>query len=567
MTFNILLVIAVLVFIFGVLVRIYPWFSQGLGPAGQFPSPVRRVAAAIKAVLSTLFGPGLVPAARSLVTDLLLQQRIFVKDRMRWLAHGLIFFGFVPLLIFHALGWFSSEPTLNPWMFLRNFFGVMVLAGVCLALYRRVRLRNLRLKSGMADWLALGLVGLIVLSGFSLEAVKISGYSVFERMIAEYGDLEGEEDLLALEAYWVKENGLISPNIKDPSAEQVALGNELNENSCTACHSGTGSAFISFSLAKFFGPVAALLGNGWIIATLKAVHLLACFGFLAWLPFSKMFHILAAPLSLMIRRVKDLDEVHDPANLPTRQMIGLSACTHCGSCSVECSSLMFYETLGNDFILPSEKMQYLKKVAAGVTLDAATRDRLQKGLYICTSCDRCSTVCPSGINLREIFIGARYALLETGRPETSLLSHFSFPLSLAKHYAGSHLKALQAVENAFKKTFKTLTDMVTPLSLAQGKEVGNETYRSCYTCQRCTNVCPVVRSYEQPVEALGLLPHQIIYSLGIGQTDLALGAQMIWSCSTCYLCQEHCPNKVELTDIFYALKNRALMTIESGESR
>ena len=40
---------------------------------------------------------------------------------------------------------------------------------------------------------------------------------------------------------------------------------------------------------------------------------------------------------------------------------------------------------------------------------------------------------------------------------------------------------------------------------------------------------------------------------------------MIWSCSTCYLCQEHCPNQVELCDIFYGLKNAAIAKIEEGD--
>jgi heterodisulfide reductase subunit C len=94
----------------------------------------------------------------------------------------------------------------------------------------------------------------------------------------------------------------------------------------------------------------------------------------------------------------------------------------------------------------------------------------------------------------------------------------------------------------------------------------NDSYKSCYSCQRCTNICPVVRSYSNPVEELDMLPHQLIYSLGIGNTELAMGSKMIWSCSTCYLCQEHCPNKVELTDIFYNLKNGALKKIDPGEN-
>jgi heterodisulfide reductase subunit C len=189
-----------------------------------------------------------------------------------------------------------------------------------------------------------------------------------------------------------------------------------------------------------------------------------------------------------------------------------------------------------------------------------------QGLYICTSCDRCTTVCPSGINLKELFVSSRYTLLNEGMVETTMLSHFSFPLALAQNFVDDHLRALTKVTDLFKKSFQHLTDTAAPITLGKSRAIGNTTFRGCFSCQRCTNVCPVVRSYDNPVEALGMLPHQIMFSLGIGNTELAMGAQMIWSCSTCYLCQEHCPNQVELCDIFYTLKNGALTKIEAGAS-
>lgn len=475
------------------------------------------------------------------------------------------------LLLFHALGGIVSEslftdfqPTLNPFLFLRNFFGLMVLTGLGLAVYRRIKLRPQRLKTNPSDWAALIFIAVIILSGMLLEGSKISSYTTYSDMVEEYGSASDEGEELALEAYWVETNGLVSPNFKElPSAELVATGMEINGDSCIDCHSSNRSAFASYTLAGVSGILTTILGDATAVSFFWYLHILACFGFLAWIPFSKMFHILAAPVSLLLKGATG-DELTDQANVLNRQMIGLSACTHCGSCSIECSSSMFFETFDNDFILPSEKVQYLKNFAANNVNDPAIIKQMQQGLYVCTSCDRCTTVCPSGINLKELFVSARYTLLETGEPETSMLSHFSFPLVLAQNFVDDHIKALKKVTDLFKGSFQHLSDIDVPVSLNRSTPIENNSFRGCYSCQRCTNICPVVRSYDNPVEELGMLPHQIMFSLGIGNKELAMGSQMIWSCSTCYLCQEHCPNQVELTDIFYSLKNSAINQIEAG---
>ena len=86
----------------------------------------------------------------------------------------------------------------------------------------------------------------------------------------------------------------------------------------------------------------------------------------------------------------------------------------------------------------------------------------------------------------------------------------------------------------------------------------NYAFSFCFGCETCTTVCPVVDSYDNPREELGLLPHQIMNSCGLGLKDLALGSNMLWDCLTCYQCQEQCPQGVCVTDIIYELKNRAV---------
>lgn len=571
MTFKTLLALAVIIFLIGVGIRLSTWFSQGFRPAAASQPVQSRIPAAIQGVIGSIFSSKLVLILQSFFVDLLFQKRIFEKNKLRWTAHTLIFFGFILLLLMHAMGSVISanifsnyEPTLNPYLFLRNLFGLMVLAGVIIAVFRRITLKSQRLISYGSDWTALIFLLVIILSGILLEGSKISSYTTYQGMVEEYGAAGSEEEEKALEAFWVQENGLNAPTFSGPiDQELVALGKEVNEMSCIECHASNKNAFISYSLAGLTRPFAAILGDGGAVTMFWYLHILSCLGFLAWLPFSKMFHVLSAPISLMVKRSTD-DIVESPANALTQQMVGLSACTHCGTCSLECSSNMFFESFENDFILPSEKVQYLRKIASGKETDPAILKRMQQGLYVCTSCDRCTTVCPSGINLKEIFVSARYALLEKGIPERTLLSHFSFPLALAQNFVDSHVTALKKVTDQFKKSFQHLADLGGPIRLGSDIEQVNISYRGCYSCQRCTNVCPVVRSYENPVESLGMLPHQIIYTLGLGNRELATGAKMIWSCSTCYLCQEHCPNQVELTDIFYSLKNDALNKIEAG---
>lgn len=570
MTFNILLGLAIIVCLVGLFLRLSIWFTQGIRPPESPISAKQRITSALQGVLSTIFSAKIVLFLKSLIVDLLFQKRIFDKSSLRWAAHSLIFVGFILLFFMHALDSVITESffadyqsTLNPYLFLRNAFGLMVLAGLGIAVFRRISLKPQRLKTYPSDWAAIIFIAVIMLSGMLLEGSKISSYTTYQGMLEEYGAFDEEEEK-ALEAYWVEEMGIISPHMQSPlDSEAVAMGQEINADSCMECHSSNKAAFASFAMAKVSRPFSAILGDSTTVSLFWFLHIVACLAFLAWLPFSKMFHIISAPVSLLIKGTTD-DLVESPANLLNVQMVGLSACTHCGSCSLECSSNMFFESFNNDFILPSEKVQYLKNFAAGKEIDPVVLKRLQEGLYVCTSCDRCTAICPSGINLKQLFITSRYALLSQGVPETAMLSHFSFPLALAQNFVDDHLKALKQVTELFRQSFKHLSDITSPMTLSNAAAVDNDTFKSCFSCQRCTNICPVVRSYENPIESLGMLPHQIMFSLGVGKLDLAMGSQMIWSCSTCYLCQEHCPNQVELTDIFYSLKNGAIQKIDAG---
>lgn len=571
MNSDTLLGLSVLVCLFGLLVRMSGWFTQKVEPTSQPISPVTRVFSAIGGVFSTFFSWKILSLARSFFVDFLLQKRLAASNLNRWLGHSLIAGGFLALLLMHGLGQSVSDAlfsyhysTLNPFLFLRNLFGILVLVGIGMSVYRRLKLKKQRLHTHWSDWLALILVATIMCSGILLEGVKMSSYTAYQDMIEEYGAASDEEEEEALEAYWVKENGLyVQHAVKPIDTTIIELGQEVNEYSCIDCHASNKTGFVSYGVAVAGGSFFALIGDGALVSLFQVVHVLSFALLIAWLPFSKMFHVIAVPLNLLINGIAG-EKGAVSGNVLTKQAIGLSACTHCGACTVECSSSMYFESYQNAFILPSEKVQLLQKVAAGKEIDPSTLKRLQEGLYVCTSCDRCTKVCPSGINLKDLFVNARYQLLERGNAELSMRSHFSFPLTFSQQFKGSHLHALRTVERLFKDSFTKLADLALPMTLQKQSGMENVSYQSCYSCQKCTNICPIVRRYDNPAEALDLLPHQIIFTLSIGNIEVAKGAKMIWSCSTCYLCQEHCPNGVELCDIFYNLKNKAIDHVAAG---
>ena len=183
MNFNILLGLSVIVCLVGIILRLSIWFSQGIRPSTSAIGVGSRISAGVKGVLGALFSSKILLVIKSIVVDLLFQKRIFEKNFLRWIAHTLIFVGFILLFFMHALGPLVSEalftdyqPTLNPFLFLRNLFGVMVLAGVGIAVFRRVSLKPKRLRTYASDWAALIFVGVIILSGMLLEGSKMSSY-------------------------------------------------------------------------------------------------------------------------------------------------------------------------------------------------------------------------------------------------------------------------------------------------------------------------------------------------------------------------------------------------------
>jgi len=581
MAFDVFLYASLALFCVGVLYKASSWFFTDAGPIPDAPSAPQRITAAAKGTARTVFSAEILVLLKVLILDVLLQVRILRDDALRWTMHMLIYGGFMMLLLMHALEGLISENlfsgyenTLNPFLFLRDLFGTMAIAGILIAACRRFVSKRPRFKTNAMDVYAIVILAVIILTGFLLEGVKFSSHSEFMAYAEEYADVDEEEEIGALESYWSVNFGLVSPNVSPPFDEGVlSMGEEAHENYCAMCHSSAKWAFGGYTAAKAIKPFALSMDAAGAANVLWYVHFLTCFIGLAYLPFSKMFHILTSPLSLMANAV--MDEDSDPANIATRQALELDACMHCGTCTQRCSAAMAYEVIGNESILPSEKMGLLKAYLRGRDTSKQDLYAIQEGIALCTNCDRCTVACPAGINLRDLWFNAREKLLQQGTPQALVLSPFSLYRGLNQELLSkeSYDAPLAAAKSALAAKHPMLRDpdAVVPLTPgdSQFKQKANQSpqsksYAYCFSCENCTTVCPVVGNYENPKETLGMLPHQIMRAVGLGIEELAIGADMLWDCTTCYQCQEHCPQAVKVTDVFYELKNQAAQAIQSS---
>lgn len=577
--------LALFVFALGLGCKVSTWFRYSIGADARRIPVGRRLAAAARGTLATVFSARIRVLATVFVRDALLQLNVLRQDVLRWITHLCLSGAFFALLLMHALGRFSTaalfpeyQSTLNPYLFLRNLFGVLMLLGVGLTIFRRFLKRPPRPRSQSRDVVALAILGTILASGFLLEAVKISSISAFDEMVEAYTVQAEPGELKALESYWVREMGLASPRVREPfDAATLAQGREAHQLQCLQCHDSPRWAFASYAASRALKPFPPVLGDASARAVLWNIHFFACLLGLAYLPFSKMFHLIASPLSLLVNAVMAKGSA-DPANVATRQILELDACTHCGACTERCSVAPVLEEIPNLIILPSEKIAPIKALVAGKTMSLPQVRTLQEGLHLCTNCGRCTEVCPVGINLSEMWVSVREALLERAVPEFLLLTPLSLKRGLTREsldegrYASPLVIAREAIlHEGSPELLRDRTVSLTPGSsqwLARfNGSFSSQGFTECYRCMTCSNSCPVVRNYSNPAEVLGLLPHQIMHALGLRLWDLVFSSRMLWSCLGCYQCQESCPQCVRVSDILFELKNLAVARAREKFSR
>ncbi len=563
MIFTLSLYASLAIFLVGSLVRIAYWFRVRIGPESEDQTIGARLGSACRGFVSMLFSRRIFSFLKVFLLDVLLQVRILRKDFLRWVMHILIFYGFVLLLLMHALEQQVTEvlfpdytSTLNPYLFLRNLFGAMVMAGLLLAVFRRARLKGKGVLTNRADRFLLLALATVMITGFLLEGSKILSAPIFHEMVDEYAPMAEPEEIQQLQVYWAKDFGVVFPHLSPAAGKDPALAQEgrlVHEDACIDCHAHPTAAFVSYPLAKLLSPAGGTLNRFRIDRWFLTLHYLVCFIGLACLPISKLFHVISSPASLLANLAPDPSRSTE-ANRASKRALALDACTHCGACSEHCSVHPVFRQLLNPNILPSEKLISTQTMARGEKPGRRFLQELSEGSFLCTSCYRCTEVCPVAINLQDLWIVGREDLIRQGFPEPHIWVREASTATWMTRLKKPQDKAFS--KGRFIRSHLNLSDR-------------SETFYACVQCQTCTNVCPVVACAEDPVEDLEVTPQQVMNLLRLGLKDVTLGSRMVWDCTTCYMCQEHCPEGIPVADILYELRNLAydrFQEIRAGES-
>jgi len=84
------------------------------------------------------------------------------------------------------------------------------------------------------------------------------------------------------------------------------------------------------------------------------------------------------------------------------------------------------------------------------------------------------------------------------------------------------------------------------------KQPGGEKISACFTCRTCAASCPITAVNNR------FNPLRIIRMSLFGLKKEVLESDFIWLCSSCYACQERCPQGVSITEFMTLLKNMAI---------
>lgn len=102
-----------------------------------------------------------------------------------------------------------------------------------------------------------------------------------------------------------------------------------------------------------------------------------------------------------------------------------------------------------------------------------------------------------------------------------------------------------------KRTIKYEADRVRGFSDEIMNVSGCDQLKSCIQCGTCSGTCPLSIYMD-------FSPRQVMALVRADFKNEVLSSKTVWLCASCYACTVECPRKIRITDIMYALKQRAI---------
>ncbi|TET90269.1 MAG: 4Fe-4S dicluster domain-containing protein [Methanomassiliicoccales archaeon] len=330
---------------------------------------------------------------KSLIVYGILQKRV-IREGYPGVFHSFIFWGFVFLLIVTGIVFIQMDfgfyilygDSCNYVTLLADLVGLMVLAGVFLAFYRRYIKKPSRLTRRREDAVALTLIFLIIITGFLAEGFRI---------------MDGQPG---------------------PLCRTSPVPHPLDD----ALWSPVGSAF-----AWFFGLFMSDGGSLWPV--FWWLHMALAFAFIAYLPFSKLSHIITGPLNTYFRSLRpkgalrkmefkdDMETfgVQKIEQFTDMQLWDLYACMECGRCQDRCPAHLTDKPLtpkkvitdlrdhlnvrGPVLLKNKEKAEEVPPLVASVIQ--------YDEIWSCTTCRACQEHCPVFVEHVDKIIDMRRSMV------------------------------------------------------------------------------------------------------------------------------------------------------------
>ncbi|MBM3958780.1 MAG: (Fe-S)-binding protein [SAR202 cluster bacterium] len=324
------------------------------------------------------------------------------------LMHFAIFWGFLVLLIattlsaleFNAeryLGW--TLPTvayrLQAGFVWDVFGGLLATVGVGMAAFRRYVLRPTRLNTFLDNGFMLALLGLLLLSGFVLEGLRI-----------------GATELNPADPLYAPDAAVWSPVGWAFARAMGGLG--MTPGGMTTAHVATWWIHIAIYTAGF-----AYVAIG----------------------FKFLSHVIVSPVNIFFKPARpsgalapmgDLEKLttfgaRDLPGLTWKQLLDLDACTNCGRCQDQCPAFASGKPLSPRKVIQDLKTYMVERSPALLAAPAGSEppaparsmvsDAVGEGaIWACTSCGGCVDACPVSIQHIDTIVDMRrYLVMEESR--------------------------------------------------------------------------------------------------------------------------------------------------------